>query len=302
MAATSLEGSIPALLNPHAGSAERARDALAESGGFEIRELEPGELTAEVERLVRAGARRLVVAGGDGSIAAAATALAGSETELAIIPAGTLNHFARDLGISVEPEKAAALARAGGTRAVDLGRVNDRVFLNTSSVGAYVVFVRARERLERKLGYRLASLAAAIGTLFRLRTFCVELEVEGAVRTYRTALVFVGVHERELRIPMLGGRLEDGRRGLHVLIPRARTPLAVLKVALSALVRGVKPLRSAMLLDSFIVDACCITMCRPHGNVATDGEIGMMRSPLAYRLARDALRVVVPPPGEADAE
>ncbi len=292
---------IPVFLNPRAGSAERVREALDEAGGFEVRETDPGALSGEIERLVHAGARRIAVAGGDGSIAAVATALVGTRTELAVIPAGTLNHFARDLGIPLAPDEAAELARAGSAQPVDVARVNDRIFLNTSSVGAYVVFVRTRERLERRVGYRLASLLAAVSMLGRVRTFRVELEVEGAQRTYAAPLVFVGVGERELRIPMLGGRLPEGRRGLHLLIPRASTGIGLARLALGAIVRGVRPLRSAKQLDSFMVETCRVTMPRPHGNVATDGEITPMVAPLTYRIERGALSVVVPRTA-ADAE
>jgi diacylglycerol kinase family enzyme len=286
---------IPVFVNPRAGSAERVREALEASGGFDVRETDPRSLTAEIERAVRAGVPRIAVAGGDGSIAAAAAVLAGTATELAIVPGGTLNHFARDLGIPVAPDEAAELARRGDARPVDVARVNDRVFLNTSSVGAYVVFVRARERLERRVGYRIASLFAALGTLGRLRTFRVELEVEGTQRSYATPLVFVGVGERELRLPMLGSRLPDGQRGLHLLIPRASTTLALARLALGAIVRGVRPLSSGNQLDSFMVETCRVTMRRPRGNVATDGEITPLMAPLTYRLERGALRVVTPP-------
>src|SRR4029079_10564428 len=100
--------------------------------------------------------------------------------ELAILPGGTLNHFARDLGVSTEADEALELAVAGQSRGVDIGMVNGRVFLNTSSVGAYVRFVRIRERLERRFGYRIASAIAALRLLFQWTGYAVELEVAGA--------------------------------------------------------------------------------------------------------------------------
>ena len=82
--------------------------------------------------------------------------------ELAILPGGTLNHFARDLGISTEAAEALELAAEGCARGVDVGMVGGKLFLNTSSVGAYVRFVRVREHLESYLGYRLATALAAV--------------------------------------------------------------------------------------------------------------------------------------------
>ena len=107
----------------------------------------------------------MVVAGGDGTLASAAAVLAGTGTALAVLPGGTLNHFARDHGIPTELDEALELATAGREAEVDVGYVNDLLFLNTSSVGAYVQFVELRDRLERHLGYRTASILAGLRIL-----------------------------------------------------------------------------------------------------------------------------------------
>ena len=265
---------------------------------FELCEVEPGEMSAALRKAVEGGAKRVVVAGGDGSIAAAASELLEGDAELAVIPAGTLNHFARDLGIPLECAEALEVAADGATRAADLGVVNGRVFLNTSSVGAYVGYVRRRERLERWLPYRLASFVAGLWSFLRVRTFDVELEVDGQVRHYRTPLVFIGVDERELQFPELGSRKEDGRRGLHVIAMRGKARVRLLLLAFAAAARGLHVVSRTPHVDSFLVDSCSIHMPRRVGYVATDGEIQRMETPLRYRLARGALKVVVP--GEAE--
>ena len=84
-----------------------------------------------------------------------------------MIPGGTLNHLATDLGIPESLEEALRLASRASAQPIDAGTVNGHLFLNTSSVGTYVTFVRMRERLERYLGYRLASLVAGIRLLLR---------------------------------------------------------------------------------------------------------------------------------------
>src|SRR5204863_85435 len=151
-------------------------------------------------------------------------------------PGGTLNHFARDLGVSTEAAEALELALGGTCRGVDIGIVNGRAFLTTSSVGAYVRFVRIRERLERRFGYRFASTLAAFRILLQLRSFAVELEVDGKPRIYRTPLVFIGVGEREMQLPTLGSRVSDGKRGLHVMVVRGRSRARLLARALAAIV------------------------------------------------------------------
>lgn len=287
---------IPALVNSASGTADEARDALAASGAFDVREVQPDEIEAAVKDAVATGAHRLLVAGGDGTIATAAAVLKGTRTELAILPGGTLNHFARDLGISTDATEALQLASAlaAPSRGVDLGMVNGRVFLNTSSVGTYVHYVKVREYLEPLFGYRIASALAALRVLFQLRLIAVELEVDGVRRIYRTPLVFIGVGERELQAPTLGNRIANGRRGLHVLVVRGRSRARLVAIALNAVARGVKQLSKTPELDSFIVERCTITL-RHHASVAVDGEILRMNTPLEFELRPDALYVVCPP-------
>lgn len=282
-------------MNANSGSGEAARAALEENDAFEVKPCAPDSLDTMVEEAVRAGAERIVVAGGDGTIAAAAAALVGTDSALAVVPGGTLNHFARDLGVPVDHKEAAAAAATGTVSTTDVAYVNDRLFLNTSSVGAYVLFVRTRERLERYLGYRLATLVAACRLLGTVRPFTVELEFDGVAKRYRSALVFVGVGERELQLPSLGGRAENGRRGLHVIVVRGGTWARLIAAGWVAAVRGNDAIARGSLADTYVVDRVHIELRRRVGNVAVDGELVSMTSPLEYHIERDALRVVMPP-------
>jgi diacylglycerol kinase family enzyme len=286
---------IPAVVNAAAGTAAAAREALDTSGAFDVHEVAPSEIADTVRRLTRSGARRVLVAGGDGTIATAASALLDSDTELAILPGGTLNHFARDLGISTVAAEAVELATNPETRAVDVGVVNGRVFLNTSSVGGYVRYVRTREKLEHHLGYSLASLLAAVRLMTSVRRMGVEIEVEGHTKIFRTPLVFVGVGERELQFPVLGRRLPDGRSGLHVMVVRGRSRLRLVAIGVSVILRGLEAASRAGHFDDIIADRLRITM-RSTGWVALDGEIALLPTPLDYELRRGALSVVCPPP------
>ena len=178
-------------------------------------------------------------------------------------------------------------------RLVDVGWLDDRLFLNTSSVGAYVLFVRTRERLERFLGYRLASLVAGVRVLGMLRGYRVSLDVDGETRVYRTPIVFIGVGERELKAPSFGERVAGGRRGLHVIVVRGRSAGRLFAIALATMARGIREVARTPMLDAFVVDRCRIDLPRARGSVALDGELVEMTAPLAYELRRDALRVVV---------
>jgi diacylglycerol kinase family enzyme len=283
---------IPAFVNESAGSAEAMVAALRAVGGFEVRPTDPAGLADSLRAAVADGARRVAVAGGDGTIACAASVLAGTPVQLAVLPGGTLNHFARDAGIPDEPDAAARLARDGAPTTADVAYVNGRLFHGTSSVGAYVVFVRTRERLERWCGYRIASVLAALRMFLGLRTFWVELETAGVSRRYRTPMVFIGVGEREPGAPKFGKRVEHGKRGLHVMVVQGRTRARMLAMALAAATRGRRWLRRSTMVDSFIVDHLRIEFARPVGTVSLDGELVRMQSPLEYQLARDALTVV----------
>jgi diacylglycerol kinase family enzyme len=286
---------IPAFVNPEAGSAQAALEALAATDGFDLRLAAPEDLSKLLEREVAAGTPRLVVAGGDGTLASAASVLAGTETALAVLPGGTLNHFARDHAIPVDPAEALTVARDGTVGTVDVGYVNDELFLNTSSVGAYTRYVRTRERLEPRLGYWAASVLAGLRVLVTLRAMPVALGVNGSTRVCTATLVFVGVGERKLGIPGLGQPVDQGRRGLHVILPRGRRQARRIARAYARLDRGGVVEPKALGVDTALVERLRVALHSRSAEVALDGEIRRIATPLNYRLASDALRLVTPP-------
>jgi diacylglycerol kinase family enzyme len=282
---------IPAFVNPRVGNAAAAIAALRVVGGFDIHAEQPDSLDRAVREAIASGARRVLVAGGDGTIGSAAGVLAGTGVELAILPCGTLNHLAKDLGLPLDLERAAMVALRGRAAAVDAAVVNERIFLNTSSVGAYVTFVRARERLERRVGYHIASLIAAARLLVHLPLFSINLTVDGQVREYLTPLVFIGVGERELKLPLLGRRGDGGRTGLHVMVVRRRSGARAVALGLAAAARGVGHVARSPAMDAFLVDRCLVMP--PTRRLAVDGEIVTSSLPLDYRHVPGHLRVVV---------
>jgi diacylglycerol kinase family enzyme len=287
---------IPAYVNAASGSAAAAREAIEGDARFALHEVAPDALADALRGEVERGAPRVLVAGGDGTLTTAAGALANTETALAVLPGGTLNHFARDLALPVDDLGACLeIAATAPVRRADVAYVNDRLFLGTSSVGTYVRFVRTRERLERlHLGYVVASLVAAVRIWFSLRGFIVEIREPTGVRRRRTAQLFVGVGERELGRPGFGARVPDGQRTLHVIVVRETTRARISVMVLTALARGLDAMSRRGSLDALLVDDCTVTMRRPWGTVAIDGELVRMRSPLRYRVERDALGVVAP--------
>jgi diacylglycerol kinase family enzyme len=284
-----------AFLNAASGNASAARAALT-MAGFDLETVQPRELEKRLKQAVDSRTKRILVAGGDGTIATAASLVAKTDIELAILPGGTLNHFARDHNIPADLGKAALVAAGGVVAGADVGYVNDCVFLNTSSIGAYVTFVRDRDRYEKHIGYTMASVCAFMRALFQLRTFTVTLELEGAKKSYRSSMVFIGVGERELKLPILGNTVKNGKRGLHVMIVRGHKRSRLFAIAFAGIAKGTKEAEKIPEFDDFMVERCRIELTRPRTTVGLDGELKKMETPLDYRIERDALRLIVPPP------
>jgi diacylglycerol kinase family enzyme len=293
---------IPAFVNPESGTSDKARDALEHAGLFDIRETPPKELKDKIQQAVNEGASRILIAGGDGSIRTAVEVVAGTDVELAVLPAGTLNHFAKDHNLPEDLDEAAKVAGGPFVITTDVGRVGESLFHGTSSIGAYVRFMRTRERLEKTFGYKVATFLAGIWTFFRMPTIAVELEIEGKKQTMRTPLVFIAVGERELKIPTLGGRVPNGKRGLHVMAVRGRRRASLFLLAIDAFAEGVRKASRSPELDSFIVDRCTITMRRKKVRISFDGEAATADIPLEYCLERDVLKLVVQDPATTDKE
>ncbi len=184
---------------------------------------------------------------------------------------------------------------AGGDGTVEsAASVLAGMFINTSSVGAYVRFVRWRDRIEPYLGYEIASMLAGVRVLLRLPLLPVTLQVEGIVSHYRTPLVFVGVGERHLALAGLGQRVPGGNRGLHVILPRGRRQARHFARAYGRLTRGLPVEERKIGLDTALVKQFRLDLPGRRTHIATDGEIVPTDTPLAYRCVPDALRVIVP--------
>ena len=269
------------------------RDALGADQRFEVHEVEPDKLVDAIADLAASGSARILVSGGDGTLGGAARAFVDSPTEMAILPGGTLNHFAKRVGIPVEYAEALEVAAEAPAAPQDVGMLNDQVMLNTSSIGAYVLFVRTRDRLEEKyhLPYHLASLLAAIRMLARLDTISIEIDVEGQRMNYETSMLFIGVGEREIKGKSLGQPRENGRSGLHVLVVRGKARARLFAIALAAATRGRRLTRGPQ-IDDFLVESCRISLPGVRRTVAVDGELKEVDSPLRYTFRRGALTVV----------
>ena len=283
---------VPLYYNPNAGSWEKMRESIGNDSRISLQPVSPEEMVKRITSSVQQGVTRILVSGGDGTIALAATQLAGKATELAIIPAGTLNHFARRIGIPIQAEEALQIALNSKARPVDVGYVNDSLFINTSSVGAYPTFVRSREYLENRMHYFPASIIAGLRRLVRFRSIRIKL----AGKLLHTPLVFVGVGERELRLPALGQVKKEGQQGLHLLALDCDSRLKIFKLVMQSFFWGIDPMEKETALQNQLVDNIDMNFHhrRKRVHVALDGELHWLEAPLKYRLAPGEIMVAMP--------
>jgi diacylglycerol kinase family enzyme len=251
------------------------------------------EMIASAKRALQQGVKLIAAGGGDGTINAVASVVAGSGVHFGVLPLGTLNHFAKDLGIPLELADAVRNLAEGTPRKVDVGEVNGRIFLNNSSLGLYPDIVRDREKQQRRLGRGkwLAALWAALGALRRYPFLSMRLSVEGERLARRTPFVFIGNNRYTMEGLAIGERdcLDDGLLSLYVA--QHPTRLGLLRFAIDALLGKLGTERN---FDVFEASEMEIETHRPRLHVATDGEVTMMDSPLRYRVRPGALTVLVP--------
>jgi diacylglycerol kinase family enzyme len=245
----------------------------------------------------RAAAARgdiLAAAGGDGTVSTIAAVAVDTGATLGVLPMGTLNHFAKDLGVPLALDQAVAAVLHGEPRVIDVGEVDGRIFINNSSVGIYPRMVWEREAEQRR-GRRkwTASAIAVLRTWRRYRMVVVRLAVEGSAAVVRTPFVFVGNNEYKAEGFELGGRttLDGGRLSIFLAPECSRFEFLTL------------PLRAWMTrlgtgapFASFSAETVTVDVRSARVRVSRDGEVEILRSPLEYRIRPRALRIIAPPP------
>jgi diacylglycerol kinase family enzyme len=293
---------IVVVINPHAGGETEAAFEATLSEHFRAHgrdvQILHGGMGVDLRGLLgtaQVGTGDIVVAGGgDGTVSAIAAELAGTDRTLGVLPLGTLNHFAKDLGIPLDLEGAVRTIAEGSVRRIDVGEVNGRTFVNNSGLGIYpqVVLEREAHQAARRIGKWPAFARATLGAFRRYPFLKLRIHVEGNERSIKTACVFIGNNEYEMGGLRIGGRrcLEAGKLGFYVANRTGR--LGLLRLAARALVGR---LNQAKDFEAFCIEEAWIDSRKHHLLVTTDGEVTRMKPPLHYRIRPGALRVLVPP-------
>jgi diacylglycerol kinase family enzyme len=276
------------IYNQKSGSADlkKIQSAMADAGvTAEYLPISSRNLASKIK-----SAQIVVAAGGDGTINAVASHIVGTPKKLGILPAGTLNHFAKELLIPPTLEEAAKIIANGKARRVDVGEVNEHVFINNSSIGVYPRSLRIREEHQKTLGKWPAAVIGMLYGVFHPRHYHVELLVNGAKHTFRTPFVFIGNNEYKRSNLELGARhaLDSGKLAVYII--KTTHPLKTIY----ALVRMfmTKKYRTHD-FAVHLTDSCVIrTRSYKQLRVACDGEVFKMNTPLHFNSKHKALHVI----------
>ena len=258
-----------------------------------------------VSELTRAAgeAEMLLAGGGDGTISAAAGVAYRAGIPLAVLPAGTMNLFARSLGIPLRLEDALEALAGGETQAVDIATANGRPFIHQFSVGIHPKLVKLRASLTYKsrLGKMLASVRAALAAIVNPPSFNADLLTRGRLERRRTAGISVSNNPLDEGHLPIADRLDRGVLGIY-LVPPLTLPV-MLRLAFG-LLRG----KFRSLPEIMDREAREATLFFPHKKSGAagvmDGELERLPDRVDLKIHHRALRVVVPkaPAGSAPAD
>jgi len=283
------------LANPHSRSAGAGVDAAAaelHKAGIDVlrpawREGEP--LSAAIERCGDK-ADFVVIAGGDGSLNAAAPALIDSGLPLGILPGGTANDLARTLGLPLDMIGAAKVIAAGRIRAIDVGEVNGKPFFNVASLGMSASLADRLTRETKRRWGRLAYALTATEVLIEARRFGAVIRPdEGDEVTVRSLQIAVGNgrHYGGGMIVEETARIDDGRLDLYSLEFRDIWKLPFMAFAFRKGRHGLADDVRTMSGPGFEIRT------REPMPVNADGEI-VTQTPAVFRVRPGAIRVFVP--------
>lgn len=300
----------PCFIVLNAGSGHRDSDDTASTIGSLLtaagrrHELLIAAQGRDIPRLARQAVERakaedgiVVAAGGDGTINAVAQAALGCGQPFAVLPQGTFNYFGRAHGVPQGTRAAVEALLAAQPQPVQVGLINDRVFLVNASLGLYPQLLEDREAFKARYGRSrlIAMLSGALSFLREHRQLDLEIEIEGETRRVRTPTLFVGNNALQLtQIGIDGAEALDRGRLVAIALKPVGTAAMVGLLLRGALGR----LGDADQVVSFPLRTLTI---RPPGRrwprrykVAMDGEVTHLPSPLVFRVSPEPLLMMVP--------
>lgn len=267
--------------------------------GYEVEMYTPTEAD-DLSQLVQLAVARhrhrkgiIVAAGGDGTLNCVAQQLCHTDIPLGIIPLGTFNYVARVLDIPLEVFEAAQVIVDGYARSINVGLVNQHVYLNNASIGLYPKIIEQRETDNARFGrFRAVAMISGFAVLMReQQKLRLQMIVDGQEQPLESPLIFFGNNQLQLHDLnlQLAACVEQGRLAAVAITPLTRWQLIKL---IHRLQRGT--FEQAPEVRVFCAEKIKINAKVKYMKVAIDGEIVRVNTPLIFKVAHQALQVMVP--------
>ncbi|WP_235578231.1 diacylglycerol kinase family protein [Pseudorhodoferax sp. Leaf267] len=257
------------------------------------------DVAARAVQMARGRGGAVVAAGGDGTISAVAQAVLTAGLPFGVLPQGTFNYFSRTHGIPADTERATRALLRAQVEPVQVGTVNDRVFIVNASVGLYPQLLEDREAYKQRYGRsRPVAVWSALVTLFHAhRPLRLHVQCQGVARDVRTSTLFVA--NNALQLEQIGVA-EAALLAQDQLVALMLKPVGTLSM-LRLMLRGAfGKLGEAEDVLRFGFDQLVVRPAAPRRSarvkVATDGEIQWLRAPLSFGVAPQRLWLLAPAP------
>lgn len=248
-------------------------------------------LPKDMKKAYKSGIKTFVAVGGDGTISAVASEAISLGITLGVLPLGTLNHFAKDLHIPTDHEKAVRVIAQAHTKKVDTACVNGQLFLNNSSIGLYPLLVREREKKEGAISKWPAAFIALFRTLRKKQEYNAALTIDGKKKKVKTPFIFIGNNSYNLDEPGVMDRKSLTKGTLEISTVKTNSTLQMLRIALDIAI-GKPNISGHFTTDS--AKKLTITLPQKHTDIAFDGETKQFDTPLQYEIKPKSLNVIIP--------
>lgn len=235
----------------------------------------------------------VIAAGGDGTVNHIINILDDNMMPIGILPAGTLNHFAKDNNIPLTLQDSVKLITCGEVNEVDTAMLNDIIFVNNSSIGIYPLAVKVREQEKSRFAGNkwLSLLYGSIKVLIKFPLYTVNIKLKNDIESYKSVFVLVGNNKYELDIFSLGQRNSLKQGVLSLYAAKCTSRWSFIRLIFMTVFSRVKLSDD---LDKKLIKELTIEANKKKISVSLDGEVKEMNTPLHYKVCPRNLKLISP--------
>jgi diacylglycerol kinase family enzyme len=280
--------------SPTQDEPQRIRRAFEAAGhSVEVRDVDGAKLEDVTREALKSDVDAIIAGGGDGTLNTIANVVAGSGKAYGVLPLGTHNHFAKDLGLPLELEPAIDALSRGQVVDLPVGEVNGRIFLNFSALGFHPELVRHRDAQRKTLDRKkwTAMIVAFFRVFTRFPVIRVYLRTSERFLARNTPSVIVCNNPHQMKVFGVESASIPERGLLNVYVARSRRRLSMIWLFIRAMFNS---LDTAAKFESMALPEVTIETHRHSARVSIDGEVTDMHPPLRYKVRQTGLRVLVP--------